>query len=171
MARKKYNTTEQAEYWLQTIDTSCLNNGLSTYLQEDVISFIERMPYFFFSTSSANGNSNVNFKGSDGKKLIKVINNKQLLFPDFSGNGILHSMGDIYSNPNVGMLIIDFSKDIRLKINGKATIVDDMNIISGYLDYFDTFDIERLIEINIEYVIPNCSKNINVVRKSLLSSI
>lgn len=47
-AKETYNTTNQANYWLSTIDAT---------------DFIERMPYFFFSTSSSNGNTNVNFKG------------------------------------------------------------------------------------------------------------
>ncbi len=167
-ARETYNTVSQAHYWLSTIDTTYLNKGLSLYLHEDTTSFIERMPYFFFATSSANGNTNVNFKGAEGSKLIKVLNSKKLIFPDYSGNGILHSIGDINSNPNVGILIIDFNKNIRLKISGKATIIDNKEQISQYLDYFKTYDIDRLIEVNIDYVIPNCSANINVVKKYLL---
>ncbi len=167
-AREKYQTTEQANHWLNTIETTHLNKDLSIYLKEDVVGFIERMPYFFLSTSSANGNTNVNFKGAEGNRLIKVLNEKKLLFPDYSGNGILHAIGDINSNPNVGMLIIDFSKDVRLKISGKASIIDNKEEVATFLDYFETYDIERLIEVDIEHVIPNCSNNISVVRKHIL---
>jgi len=159
-ARKKYDTTKQANHWLNTIDTTSLNDGM--------IEFIEKMPYFFLATSSSNGNTNVNFKGTQGKSLIKVLNNKKLIFADFSGNGILHSVGDISSNPNIGMLIIDFNNNIRLKISGNATIIDDTKQISKYLDIFDTYSIARLIEVEINYVIPNCSDNISVVKNSLL---
>ena len=166
--RETYNTTDQANHWLNTINTTCLNKELSLFLREDATKFIERMPYFFFSTSSSNGNTNVNFKGAERNKLIKVLNNKKLIFPDYKGNGILHSVGDINSNPNVGILIIDFNKNIRLKISGKATIVDDKEKISQYLDYFETCDISRLIEIDINYVVPNCSSNISVVKKHIV---
>ena len=158
-AREKYNTTAQANHWLKTIDTSSLNEGASK--------FIEEIKYFFFATSSLDGMTNINYKGTTGKSLIKVINSKKLIFADFDGNGILHSVGDIGSNPNVGMLIIDFEKDIRLKINGKAKIIDDKDVIVKYLDVFETYNIVRLIEVDIEYVIPNCSNNISVVRESL----
>ena len=167
-AREKYRTTDQADHWLNTIETTCLNRELSIYLHEDVVAFIERMPYFFFSTSSANGNSNVNFKGAEGSKLIKVLSDKKLVFPDYDGNGILHSIGDMGSNPNIGMLIIDFSRDIRLKISGKATVIDNDGEISKFMDYFESYNIARLIEVDIEYVIPNCSKNISVVRNQIL---
>jgi uncharacterized protein len=167
MAREKYGTKKQAEYLLSLVDTTCLNDGLSRYLGEDIIGFIERIPYFFFATSSSAGNTNVNFKGSNGSGLIKVIDKNKLLFPDYGGNGILHSIGDIYSNPHVGILIIDFAKDIRLKLSGTATIIDDKKVLTQYFDYFNTFDIERLVEVEIDYVVPNCSQNISVVRKSL----
>jgi len=85
-ARETYNTTDQANHWLNTINTTCLNKELSLYLNENATNFIERMPYFFFATSSSNGNTNVNFKGADGNKLIKepLANSnlhKHLVFP------------------------------------------------------------------------------------------
>jgi len=161
-AREKYKTTDQANHWLDTIETTALDMRM--------VSFIERMNYFFLATSSKDGMTNVNYKGSESGKLIKVINEKKLIFADFNGNGILHSVGDIASNPNIGMLIIDFSRDSRIKINGKATVIDDKETIEKYFDIFDTYDIARLIEVDIEYVIPNCSNNISVVRQSILSS-
>lgn len=97
------------------------------------------------------------------------MNKNQLLFPDFDGNVILHSVGDILSNPYVGMSIIDFSKDIRIKINGKAKIIDDKEIVLSYLNYFDSFNFSRLIEVEVDYVIPNCSANLSVERDSILN--
>lgn len=65
------------------------------------------------------------------------------------------------------MLIIDFANDLRLKINGKATIIDDKETIDKYLDILESYNISRLIEVDIEYVLPNCSQNLSVVKKSL----
>jgi len=166
-AREKYGTTQQVEALLNVIDTTCLNEKISRFFQEDVIGFIERMPYFFLSTSNAQGHTNVNFKGSDGGALIRVLSPNKLLFPDYHGNGLFHAVGDINSNPHVGMLIIDFDKEIRLKISGTATVIDDQSVIAEHLDYFETFDIPRLIAVDIYYVIANCSKNIGVVKRSL----
>ena len=161
--REKYGTTNQAEIIFEHMNT--------TALSERMIGFIESINYFFLATSSKEGRTNVNFKGTKSKKLIKVLDKNRLIFPDFDGNGILHSVGDILSNPYVGMLVIDFTKDIRIKINGKAKIIDNKEIVSSYLnylDYFDSFNFSRLIEVEIDYVIPNCSANLSVVRDSIL---
>lgn len=159
--REKYGTTDQANYWLEVLDTTKLDNFM--------IEMIENSSYFFLATASKDGKVNVNFKGSDNNKLLKVINQNTLIFPDFTGNGILHSIGDIQSNPNVGLLIIDFCNDRRIKINGKATIIDDKEMIISYLDIFDSFEIERLIKVDIEYVLPNCSNKLHVVRDEILN--
>ena len=159
--REKYKTTKQAENIFEYMNT--------TIPSDIMIKFIESMNYFFLATSSKDGRVNVNFKGTQSKILIKFLNKNKFIFPDFNGNGILHSVGDILSNPYVGMLIIDFSKDIRIKINGKAKIIDDKEIVLSYLDYFDSFNFSRLIEVEIDYVIPNCSANLSVVRDSILN--
>ncbi|BAK73082.1 MULTISPECIES: pyridoxamine 5'-phosphate oxidase family protein [Arcobacter] len=160
IAREKYGTTKQAELILENMDTRTPNDRM--------IKFIENMNYFFLATSSKDGRVNVNFKGTKSKSLIKFLDKNRLIFPDFDGNGILHSVGDIESNPHVGLLIIDFLNDIRIKINGKAKIIDDKNEIINYLDIFDSFNFSRLIEVQIEYIIPNCSANLSVVRNSIL---
>ena len=160
IAREKYGTTNQAE--------NILDHRNTATLRERMIGIIEGINYFFLATSSKDGRTNVNFKGRKSKRLIKVLDKNRLIFPDFDGNGILHSVGYILSNPYVGMLVIDFTKDIRIKINGKAKIIDDKEIVLSYLDYFDSFNFSRLIEVEIDYVIPNCSANLSVVRDSIL---
>lgn len=159
IVRKKYATNEQANYWLNTIS--------STKIEPNLVSFLENLPYFFLATSNKTGVSNINFKGTNSGKLIKVIDEKRLIYPDYKGNGILHGVGDIFSNDNVGLLCIDFSKDFRVKINGRAKIIDDQNELIKYFDIFDTYDISRIIEITVEYIIPNCSNQISIVRESI----
>ena len=67
------------------------------------------------------------------------------------------------------------TKNEKLKTNpnlptakDKAKIIDDKEIVLSYLDYFDSFNFSRLIEVEIDYLIPNCSANLSVVRDSIL---
>ena len=158
--REKYKTTKQAENIFEYMD--------KTIPSDTMIKFIESMNYFFLATSSKDGRVNVNFKGTQSKILIKFLNKNKFIFPDFNGNGILHSIGDMESNPYVGLLFIDFSKDIRIKVNGRAKVIDNKELINSYLDLFDSFNYSKLIEVEIDYIIPNCSANINIVRNSIL---
>jgi len=160
-ARLKYHTQEQADYWLTHLNT--------TQLTQQMTDLIENIPYFFLATASTSGYPNVNFKGTKNNTLIKVLNPTTLIFYDYAGNGILHSIGDILSNPKIGMLIIDFKHDIRIKINGSATIIDEGSSFKHYSKVFNDENIIRIIKVNIEYVIQNCSKHLHIVRKTLIN--
>lgn len=114
---------------------------------------VESAPFFFLATSDDRGRCDCSFKGG-GRGLVKIISSTRLVFPDFSGNGAFMSLGNIMLNPHVGLLFIDFSDGARLRINGKATIHE-----KGVV--FDLFKkASRIIEIDIEQVIPNCAKHI-----------
>ncbi len=160
--REKNGTTKQVEYYLNTIARDEIDENLKFYL--------ESLRYFFFATSSKNGDTNVNFKGAKSNTLIKVLDEKRFIFPDYSGNGIFHGIGDIATNPKVALLCIDFLSDTRVKISGSAKIIDDNNELIKYRDIFDCYDVERVIEISVEYIIPNCSNQLSVVREQILEN-
>lgn len=161
IARQKYGTTARADYWLDLLDT--------TSLDEMMIQLIAQSEYFFLATSSADGRPNVNYKGGE-KGFLHVIDENTVIFPDYKGNGILHSIGDIESNPYVGLLIADFRQDVRIKISGKATVLADTSDLQPYQNIFSACHFDRLVLIKIDYVIPNCSNNLSKIRTSILDS-
>ncbi len=157
--RKYYNTNIQANHWLTTMHT--------TSLTEKRIQFIESLPYFFFATSHTNGQPNINIKSTNNKQIFHVIDNKTLIFPDYFGNGILHGIGDIISNPQIAILLIDFKSNKRLKINGTATILDDKKSLQLYTKTYSDTNIARVIQVNINYIIENCSQYISRVKRHI----
>jgi len=155
-ARVKYGTKANADYWLETLDTTKLNRAMVKMIQE--------IPFFFFATASLDGQPNLNFKGGD-KGVLHVVDEKCLVFPDLAGNGILHSMGDLEVNNKVSILVTDFNHNARLKIIGKATVVYEDVYVHEYTKFFNQYNYNRLIIVDIDYVLPNCPKNMFVVKK------
>lgn len=86
--------------------------------------FFEAQDYFFLATSNAQGECDCSFRG--GYPVVKVVDDQTIVFPDYPGNGAFQSMGNIVENPHVGMLFIDFERAIRIRVNGTARIVDDI---------------------------------------------
>jgi len=157
-AREKYKTKANADYWLEALDTSRLNSAM--------IEFTEDTTYFFFATASPDGQPNLNYKG--GKKgFLHVVDEKKLVFPNFQGNGILHSIGDLELNDKVSLLIPDFNQNVRLKIIGRATVIYEDVYVSEYMDYFSAYTFDSLIVIDIDYVIPNCPNNLHRVKDAI----
>jgi predicted pyridoxine 5'-phosphate oxidase superfamily flavin-nucleotide-binding protein len=93
-------------------------------LTEDDIAFIEAAPFFFLATADADGFPDCSYKGGLAG-YVRVTGPSALAFPSLDGNGMYRSLGNILSNPAVGMLFIDFEAPRRLRVNGRAQVVFD----------------------------------------------
>jgi predicted pyridoxine 5'-phosphate oxidase superfamily flavin-nucleotide-binding protein len=87
----------------------------------DDVAFIESRPFFFLATADAEGQPDCSFKGGM-PGFIWVTGPSEIAFPDFDGNGMFKSLGNVVNNPAVGLLFLDFEKPRRLRVNGRATI-------------------------------------------------
>ena len=68
--------------------------------------FIESVIYFFLSTADAEGRPDCSFKGGP-PGFVRVTGDSELAFPDYDGNGMFKSLGNLLVNANVGLLFID----------------------------------------------------------------
>src|SRR5437763_17116659 len=69
--------------------------------------FIEARDMFFLATADAEGRPQCSYKGGD-PGFVKVLDEQTLAFPNYDGNGMYFSMGNVLVNPHVGLLFIDF---------------------------------------------------------------
>ncbi|WP_318505927.1 MSMEG_1061 family FMN-dependent PPOX-type flavoprotein [Bacillus sp. T3] len=97
-------------------------------LDEHCRRFIEMSPLLFLSTSNANGTCTVSPRG-DLPSEINILNQTQLVIPDRPGNKRLDSFENILSNPHVGLVFLIPGLDEVLRINGKATIIQNKEIL------------------------------------------
>src|SRR3954471_18218958 len=67
--------------------------------------FIESAIYFFLATADVEGRPDVSFKGGPAG-FVRVTGPGELAFPDYDGNGMFRSLGNLSVNPNVGLLFI-----------------------------------------------------------------
>ncbi|WP_084036779.1 pyridoxamine 5'-phosphate oxidase family protein [Haloechinothrix halophila] len=111
-----YNTRTRAERFYQDQVCEALN--------DEMIDFIDRMEMAFIATADANGEADCSPRfGPPG--FIQVLDRGHVAYPEYRGNGVMASLGNISENPHVGILLLDFVRDrIGLHINGRAMIVD-----------------------------------------------
>jgi hypothetical protein len=87
--------------------------------------FVERQGLMFLATSDARGNCDNSLRAGPAG-FVRVLDRHRLAWPEYRGNGVLASLGNISENPRVGLLFVDFGTDgVGLHVNGAATIVDD----------------------------------------------
>ena len=91
--------------------------------------FISYQPMVFIATSDSRGECDCSFRaGLPG--FVHVLDNNTLVYPEYRGNGVLASLGNIRENPHIGMIFIDFFQNtIGLHVNGKAEVVKNKELL------------------------------------------
>lgn len=118
--------------------------------------FIERMDMFFLATADADGRPQCSYKGGD-PGFVRVLDEHTVAFPNYDGNGMYLSMGNVLDNPNVGMLFIDFTskRPSRLRLNGIASINDNDGLRADYRGA------QFVVRVHATQVFPNCPRYIH----------
>jgi len=91
----------------------------SEFTEQD-IAFIEERDFFFLTSVDPDGYPTVSYKGG-APGFVKVENN-ELVFPCYDGNGMFLSMGNISADPKIGLLFMDFERPRRLRVQGLARL-------------------------------------------------
>ncbi len=101
----------------------------------------------FMATAHPEGGADASHRGGN-KGFVHVVNDQQMIIPDYSGNMMFNTLGNIAVNPNTGLLFLDFAENRTLQLTGQAIIVWDEAQIAQYAgaERLVVFDIERIIE-------------------------
>src|SRR4051794_29325823 len=107
-------------------DTRRLADRIEEVLVKDSLSdreraFIEKRDMFFLATCDADGQPTCSYKGGD-PGFVKVLDERTLAFPNYDGNGMYLSLGNILRHPEGGMLFIDFHNPSRFRLQGTAAL-------------------------------------------------
>lgn len=163
--QEQYGTAKRAQsfYDYQMLD----------YLNNNMMEFIAKQTMVFIATADGKGDCDSSLRvGKAG--FVRVIDNRTLLYPEYKGNGVYASLGNILENPHIGLLFIDFfDNQIGLHVNGKASVIENTHLSKLNLEEQIWNDIkekegnkpERWVLIYIDEAYIHCSKHIPVLRE------
>jgi predicted pyridoxine 5'-phosphate oxidase superfamily flavin-nucleotide-binding protein len=117
----------------------------------DDVAFIESRPFFFLATADAAGRPDCSFKGGL-PGFVRVTAASEIAFPDYDGNGMFKSLGNLLENPAVGMLFLDFEKPRRLRVNGRAELRRDDPLMAS------TAGAQMIVRVTATAIFPNCPR-------------
>ena len=124
--------------------------------------FVGRQKMFFLATSGASGECDNTLRaGPPG--ILEVLDPCTVAWPEYKGNGVMASLGNITENPHVGILMVDFVDDtIGLHVNGRATLVEAEDMASaGLAAPSPAGRMARLwVRVDVEEAYIHCSKHI-----------
>ncbi|TDE11250.1 pyridoxamine 5'-phosphate oxidase family protein [Dyadobacter psychrotolerans] len=87
------------------------------------VSFIRDRDSFYLASIGENAFPYIQHRGGP-KGFLHVVDSETLAFADFQGNKQYISAGNALTHPEVSLFLMDYSRQIRLKIYAKAEIAD-----------------------------------------------
>src|SRR4051812_40547293 len=88
------NRELQRRFGSQPLADRLLERTHRTAFTESDIAFIESVPFFLLATADAAGRPDCSFKGG-APGFVKIVAGNELVFPDYDGNGMFKSLGNI----------------------------------------------------------------------------
>lgn len=101
---------------------------------------------FFIASYHPQGGADASHRGGY-PGFVRVVNHSKIVFPDYAGNNMFNTLGNIATNPQTGLLFIDFESGSTLQLTGKASIIWEQEQMAEFAGA------ERLIEFEIDQVL------------------
>jgi uncharacterized protein len=124
------------------------------FIDDDDRAFIEARDMFFIATADADGKPQSSYKGGD-PGFVRVLDERTIAFPNYDGNGMYLTMGNLAVNPQVGLLFIDFEGRKRMRLNGVASIDERDALLAVYPEA------QFIVRVRATEVFPNCPRYIH----------
>jgi len=119
---------------------------------DDDAAFVASLGFFFLATADAEGRPDCSFKGG-APGFVRVVAPDLLVWPDYDGNGMFKSLGNIAANPHVGLLFLAMGEaPRRLRVNGRAQVIEDDPLMA------DIPGAQLLVKVTPTDIFPNCPR-------------
>ena len=145
--QRRYRTQERARrfYSQQVLDR----------LNDRMMRFIGRQEMVWIATADAHGECDCSFRaGPPG--FVRVLDDRTVRYPEYRGNGVMASLGNLAENPQVGMVFLDFDQErIGLHVNGAARIVEAAGDGGRAAPR-----VERWVEVQVQEAYIHCRKHL-----------
>lgn len=102
---------------------------LADRLNELTMRFVERSPFVVIGTACTNGGLDVSPRG-DPAGFVRVLDEQTLLMPERPGNRIADSLTNLLGDPRVALLFLIPGVGVTFRVNGRAVIVDDPELLA-----------------------------------------
>ncbi len=122
-------------------------------LNDNDKAFVQSAEMFWLASVDGHGSPTVSYKGG-APGFVHVLDDRALLFPNYDGNGMYYSMGNIATTSEVGMLFMAFDRPARLRVQGRATLTDDAALVGRFPGA------QFAVRVDITALITNCPRYI-----------
>lgn len=116
--------------------------------------FIESRDMFFLATVDHAGQPTCSYKGGD-PGFVVATGPREIAFPNYDGNGMYLSMGNVAERGAVGLLFIDFEEQRRMRVDGVARIAFEDPLLPAFPEA------QFIVRVEALRIYPNCPRYIH----------
>jgi len=125
----KHRLTSEAEVRaLVGYPSEVVKNKMIQRLDQHCRNFISQSPMLFLATADNSGACDVSPRG-DETGFVHIIDEQHLVIPERPGNRRMDSIRNIFDNPNIGLIFIIPGLEETLRVNGKACVIQDDELL------------------------------------------
>ena len=133
--------------------------GWETRITEDLAAFVAAQTSIFLATAGATGQPYIQHRGGPAG-FLRVLDEKTLGFADFAGNRQYITQGNLADNPKAYLFLIDYAQRRRLKLWGKAHVVEDHKLAATLMPAGYKARSEQAILFTVSAWSENCPQHI-----------
>ncbi len=133
--------------------------GFETRITDELVAFLAEVDTAYLATASADGRPYAQHRGGP-KGFIRPVGERTLGFADFRGNRQYITAGNLSENDRAFLFLIDYAHRRRVKIWGRARIVEDPEIVARLMPEGYAARPEQAILIDVEAWDVNCPQHI-----------
>jgi uncharacterized protein len=104
--------------------------------------WIARSDTLFIASAHPDGGADISHRGGN-PGFVRIVDARTLIVPDYAGNTMFQTLGNLQANPQVGLLLIDFTGGATLQMTGTARIIWDAERVAEFAGA------ERLLEVTV----------------------
>ena len=128
-----------------TAESQTLPHQYTKTLTSEQQQWIAQTDTFFIASYHPEGADASHRGGYPG--FVRIVSDRSLVFPDYAGNNMFNTLGNISVNPQIGLLFVDFERGSTLQLTGRANIIWDAGRVA------EIVGAERLVEFQIDQVL------------------
>ena len=119
----------------------------SEHLTPAQSTFIAQADTMFIASYHPDGGADASHRGGN-PGFIQVINDGLLEFPDYSGNKMFNTLGNLTAYPHAGLLFLDFDRGATLQLTGQTEVIWDSDRLAAFpgAERVIVFHIKQVIE-------------------------
>ncbi len=148
-SRAQYKRMEEARGWPSTVTA-------------ELASVIGNVRSFYLATANAEGQPYVQHRGGP-KGFLNVVDDKTLGFADYGGNRQYITLGNLAENPRAFIFLMDYARRLRIKIWGRARVVEGDEELLFRMSQVTSGSPERVILFEVWAWDRNCPQHIPVM--------